>query len=79
MNKYIGNNKQDKCCLGGNNGTRGKKQKQLTYFREFWKVQAETCLKGWWKSAGEGEGKDNSKPREHHVGSRENSEFQGTE
>lgn len=42
-------------------------------------VQAETCLKGWWKSAGEGEGKDNSKPREHHVGSRENSEFQGTE
>ena len=27
-------------------------------------VQAETCLKGWWKSAGKGEGKENSKPRE---------------
>lgn len=59
MNKYIGNNKQDKCCLKGNNGT-GKKQ--LAYFREFWKVpcegvQAETCLKGWWKSAGKEKGK----------------------
>lgn len=42
-------------------------------------VQAKTCLKGWWKSAGEGEGKENSRPKEHYVGSREKRKFQGTE